>query len=208
VTIPEIEASLTSLVLSQSKFKGLGRRQVEAIVRSIVPSYIPRIPWEKRTLLNADHSIAATTATEVTGLAVQIPSNGTYEFEYSLIVQSANTGNGFKYGVNFTGTSTRFLAHLYYVSTGTTASTGVAEDAVTALTGGLVEGHATITLSTTAPNLGPTTGVATADTDVYVTVKGKIQVSNSGDLELWMGSEAAVAVRTEAGSSVIVRRIE
>ena len=166
----------------------------------------PAVNQVSTQLLSVDHSVASTTATEVTGLQLTLTA-GTYHFRYALIVQSSATGTGLKFGINYTGTTTRFVAALTWFSTGTTAATGVAEDAINTLTGNVVEHSVTRTLSTTAPNLGPYTGVAAADVDVLNIIEGIIEVSNGGDLELWHGSEGAVATRVEAGSCLILTKI-
>ena len=158
-------------------------------------------------LLGSDHSISSTTATEVTGLQLTLVA-GTYQVKYALLCQTSNTGTGLAFGVNYTGTVTRMAWHMRYVSTGTSATTGVAEDAITATTGQIVEGHAATAETTTAPNLGPFTGSAATGADILVIVEGVIQVSNGGDMELWHASEGAVATTVEAGSVVTAIRCQ
>lgn len=157
-------------------------------------------------VLGAQHSIASATATEVTGLRATL-SPGTYVFKYFLIVRSTATGTGLKFGINYTGTTTRIVQILRYVSTGTAATTGVAEDAVANLTGAIVEGSAARSLTTSMPNLGPYTGVAAANVDILNIIEGTVVVSTAGDLQLWHGSEAAVATSIEIGSSLLLTKV-
>lgn len=161
----------------------------------------------QKAVLGSQHSISSATATEVAGLQVTLPGAGTYAFKYVLICQSSATGTGLKFGVNYTGTTTKVVAVARYPSTGTTASTGIADDVAAVLTGSLLEAMAARSLSTTAPNLGPFTGVATANADLLVVVEGVIVVTDGGDLELWHGSEGAVATSVEVGSGVLVTKL-
>lgn len=161
-----------------------------------------------RTLaLAADYTNSTTTGTEVTGLSMTVPA-GVYRAEYRLLVRSAATTTGFSFGGNYTGTETSFVMQLYYPSTGTTASTGIADDASAGATDQLMDSFVTRTASTTAPNLGPLTGVATANQDHFIYVDAIWVVSDSGDIELWCASEVAASqVTIKAGSSVTITKV-
>ena len=150
--------------------------------------------------------IASTTATELTELQHTLTA-GTYYLHAPLIVQSSATGTGLKFGVNYTGTVTRMACTLRYPSTGTTASTGVADDVAAVLTGSLWEAMAATTETTSAPNLGPYTGVAVANTNILNVIECLIVVSDSGDLEIWHGSEGAVSTSVEVGSASRVTKL-
>ena len=152
------------------------------------------------------HTIASTTATEVTEIQVALTA-GNWTVKYWLIEQSTSATVGFKHGVNYTGTVTRMACRRCFPSTGTTAATGVADDTAAVLTGSLSECNAATVESTTAPNLGPNTGVAAANTNIMVTIECMLVVADVGDLELWHGSEGAVQVSIEVGSSVIATPI-
>lgn len=156
--------------------------------------------------LNSQHALASTTATEVTGLQHSLTA-GTYHLYAPLIVRSSATGTGLKFGVNYTGTVTRMACTLRYPSTGTTGSTGVADDVAAVLTGSLWEAMAATTESTTAPNLGPYTGVAAANTNILNVIECQLVVSDSGDLEIWHGSEGAVSTSVEVGSASRVTKL-
>lgn len=156
--------------------------------------------------LGTQHSLASTTATEVTDLSHSLTA-GTYHLYAPLIVQSTSTTVGLKFGVNYTGTVTRMACTLRYPSTGTTAATGIGEDAIATLTGSLWEAMAATTETTSAPNLGPYTGVAAANTNILNVIECQLVVSDSGDLEIWHGSEAATATSVEVGSASRVTKL-
>jgi hypothetical protein len=153
--------------------------------------------------LTGDYTNNSTTGTEITGLQVSSTGTGLLCFDYWLLVQSAATTTGWKFGINHTGTATVLALNMTYPSTGTTAATGVGENIVTNNTGSIYEASANTALSTTAPNLGPTAGVAATATNVLVKVFGMIDVTVSGDLEIWCGSEiAASQITVKTGSNV------
>lgn len=155
--------------------------------------------------LGTTHTIASTTATEVTGLGPATLEPGTYEYRFQLIVQSATTTVGIGLGVNFTGTAAVRTISSSYPSTGTAANTGVMDD-VGAGTGQLVEHNVQTAFSTTAPNMVNTAGFATANANVPVTIEGILVVTVAGDLELWHSSETATNTSVMAGSSLIITR--
>ncbi|MEX2054608.1 MAG: SH3 domain-containing protein, partial [Candidatus Andersenbacteria bacterium] len=157
--------------------------------------------------LNTQHNISSTTATEVTGISTTLTA-GTYVFKYSLIVQSAATGTGIGFGINYTGTATKLVATEYYLGTGTAASTGTLDDAATGIASEqIIEGSAARTETTTAPNMNVITGVAAANVDNYVTIEGVIVVSDGGDLELWHNSDTAAQSSVMTGSTLVVTQI-
>ena len=158
--------------------------------------------------LSADYTNATTTGTEITGLSFALPAAGTYRVEWLLFMQSAATTTSPKFGVNYTGTATRMMAHARFPSAGVTAATGQIEGSVNATTGQVYAYAATVTETTTAPDLGPWTGVVTANENCYIIVDALIVVSDIGDLELWAGSEVASSTITVVtGSSGILTRL-
>ncbi len=155
--------------------------------------------------LTADHTISATTATEVTGLGPCTLAAGTYVYTFSLIAQSATTTVGIGLGVNFTGTAAVRTILLTYPSTGTAAITGIFDD-VGAGTGQTMEHNVQTAFSTTAPNMINTAGFVTINANVHVTIEGILVVTVAGDLELWHSSETATATSVKLGSSLVVIR--
>lgn len=159
--------------------------------------------------LASDHAISATTATEVTGIELVNVQPGTYTFKYSLIVQSATTTVSPMYGVNFTGTAATRKMNLRWqdVYDGSTGTQGTADDVGTTA-GALVGGTTVTAFSTTAPNMGHTSGVATAAANILVFIEGIMIVTAAGNLELWHSSETATSTTIMAGSSVVLTRID
>jgi hypothetical protein len=153
--------------------------------------------------LGADYTNATTTGTEITGLQIGSTGTGLIRFEYYLIVQSSVATTGLKFGINHTGTATVLALNLTYPSTGTTATTGIAENIIANITGSIYEASAATTFSTAAPNLGPIAGVAAINTNILMKISGVINVTVSGDLEIYEGSETAATTRVMANSSVI-----
>lgn len=154
--------------------------------------------------LGADVSNSTTTGAKITGLDVASLAVGTYVFQYFIRAQSAATTTGHKFGVNFTGTTTAFVATMRAVGTGTTAVSGTIDGV--ASSGQIVEGYATRTEQTTAPNLGPSTAVDTANADVLYIIEGILIVGATGTLELWHASEVAAASTVKDGSSLILTK--
>ena len=153
----------------------------------------------KTFYLSADHTLASTTGTEVTGLEAANLLPGTYKFKYTLLLQSSATGTGIGTGINFsTGTAT-MAARRIAVTTGTTTALGVFDDVSNNLTGALVEGWAATAFSTTTPNM-LNAGVAAANVNCLVTIEGILIVTVTGNLELWHNSETAANTSVKAGS--------
>lgn len=152
--------------------------------------------------LGTRYTNSTTTGTEVTGLAFNGLEPGTYRVKWYLIMQSAATTTSPKFGVNFTGTISKIVAHARYPSAGVTAATGQIEEAANATTGQIWAYAAVQAASTTAPNLGPWTGVVVANSNCFMEVEALLVVTTAGDLELWAGSEVADSqIALEVGSS-------
>ncbi len=130
---------------------------------------------------------------------------GVYNFEYRLIFQTAATTTGIRIGNNFSGTLSLYQMVSDFLSTGGAAATGVADAISASATAGLHEGHAERVLNTTSK---ATVGVATANANQYIIVRGTIIVTAAGDLTMQLGSEVAnSAVRVMAGSSLELTKI-
>lgn len=154
-----------------------------------------------------DHSVSTVAPTNVAELNAPLVA-GTYRFSYWLLIQSATTTVGLNFAVNYTGTTTRIAYQLSWPDTGVTAALGAVDDTANAATGQVVA-HSTsrVENTTTATVSTGTAGVASADVDLFAKIEGIIVVSDSGDLELWHGSETATATRVEAGSHLLVTRV-
>lgn len=180
---------------------------------SQLAAYLQSIGTPRVWAVNSDHAISSTTATEVTQMRVpgggsDVPVTleaGTYIFQYNIMAQSATTSVGVMFGINFTGTAANKVFKIRAATTGTTAISGVVDDQG-ATTGQTEESVAQNAYSTTAPNLGFTGGVATANANCLYIIEGLIIVTVSGDLELWHGSETATSTTVKAGSSLMVIR--
>lgn len=170
-----------------------------------VASYLQTVGMPRVRKLTSDHAISSATATKMTSLDTTLEA-GTYQFTYMLIMQSSATGTGLAFGLNFTGTAANRAFLLRYPSTGTTANTGVADDVGASLTGQIHESNPQTAFSTTTGNLN-FTGVATTNANILGVVEGTIEVTASGDLQLYHGSEGAVSTTVKQGSSLVVTRV-
>lgn len=150
---------------------------------------------------------STTTGVEITGLNTTLVA-GSYVFQYWIRYQTAATGTGISFGVNYTGTATVMVTQARFLSSGTTAANNTPDQVRATAASGLLEAYGSRVESTTAPSLGPTAGVDTADTDLIMVVEGMCTVTNGGDLELWSASEvAASAVTVKAGSALILTKV-
>lgn len=159
------------------------------------------------TQLTSQHSVSATTPTKVTGLDMTIEA-GTYTFNYSIIERSATITVAPQYNFNFTGTTTKARWWFQYADLSATllAAIGTVAHNVTTTTLGFQMAQAEDTEATTAVgNMHPfatTNAVQATATDLLVKITGLIVVSDSGNLELWHGSETATATTAEAGTAI------
>lgn len=145
-----------------------------------------------------------TTMGRVVGLDYTLPA-GRWWFEYRCIYRSSATGTGVKFGVNFSGTQTQFVVEATHTEATTAASTGAADQVHAAF--GLRAGGGGRAPSTTAAISG-TTSVDTANADMLTIIKGVINVTVSGDLQLYFGSEATGSTQTiMAGSALRITKV-
>jgi hypothetical protein len=173
--------------------------QISAFLQSL------EVGHQKIVRLTADHSVASATATEVTGLSTTLVA-GTYLFEYFLLLQTTLAATGVGLGINYTGTASRLAFTRRFVSTGTTAATGVMDNIANTLTGQLVDGYAATAETTTTPNT-LNTGAAATGVDCLNIIEGIIVVSDGGDLELWHSSEDANSTTVEQESCLRITRL-
>lgn len=162
----------------------------------------------QKTHLESAYTNNSTTGTEVADLSFTGLVAGTYYVCWHLLMQSVATTTSPKFGVNYTGTVTRMSMTAQFPSAGVTAATGQIANAANATTGQVWAYANTTTESTTAPNLGPWTGVVTQNVDIYMKIEGVVVVSDSGDLELWAGSEVAASqIQLSVGSCGMLVRM-
>ena len=140
-----------------------------------------------------------TTMGKVVGLDYTL-ATGTWWFEYRCIYQSSATGTGVKFGVNFSGTQTRFVVECTGTEATTAASTGLADQVHAAF--GLRAGGGNRAPSTTVAIYGGT-GVDTVNANMMAIIKGVITVTVSGDLQLYFGSEATGSTQTIMADSAL-----
>ena len=158
--------------------------------------------------LGSDYTNSTTTGTEITALSFAGLVAGTYHVKWIVFMQSVATTTSPIFGVNYTGTVTRMSAHARFPSAGVTAATGQIEDVNNPTTGAVWAYSAVTTASTTAPNLGPWTGVVAANVNCQLHIEALVVVSDTGDLELWAASEVATSVVTiVTGSCGILTRV-
>jgi len=106
--------------------------------------------------------------------------------------------------LDHTGTATRMAATWYTLTTGTTATSGVADQATT-LTAQMMEGKGQRANNVAS---GPTQGVDTASADQFAVMEGLIIVTVSGTLHLMFNSEvAASAVTIMTGTSLVLSKV-
>ncbi len=161
---------------------------------------------EYKTLqkLSADSAsqTSTTPATVITTTGVGI---GTWKFEYSLIFQTVATTTGIKIANNHTGTVTTYIMHSDFLSTGGAAATGVNDAIAAVATAGLHEGMGERVINTSSK---ATVGVATANANQFIVVRGIIVVSVTGSLEFKLGTEVATSgVKLMADSCLELTKI-
>lgn len=128
---------------------------------------------------------------------------GTYWYRYDIISQSALTTTSQKFSVDFTGTVTKTVYHLFFPSQGVTAATGVADQDINVTTGAVWSHLSTRTDNTT---LGPLTDHDTANADVHYVIEGILVCSTSGNLLLGHASEVAANSTVQSGTTLVIKR--
>lgn len=140
--------------------------------------------------LGATVSNSTVTAAKVTGLDLAC-GPGTWIFEYFLRFQSATATVGPKLSVNHSGTVTSFMATETFLTTGTTDSTGVMDQDVTAAAT-VVAGMAQRAKGNAATMIA-VAGVDTINSDVLIQISGLLVCTVGGNMELYHASETATA---------------
>jgi hypothetical protein len=159
-------------------------------------------PSETWQVLTSDATVASTSAT--TCMTTQSLPAGTWTFEYRIIWQSTATGTGIRFIVNSSATVSTFVATRHDQTTGTTASTGISTGNLTATGGELVEHWST---NTNGGSMGPNGGVATANSNIFSTIKGTMITSTQNDLLLQFSSETGTQVAIKAGTLLLLKRV-
>jgi hypothetical protein len=161
----------------------------------------------KVTYVSTQHQLATATQTAITQLNQTLVA-GTYRFSYWLICQSSNAGVGLTFAVNYTGTASKLVAMCSWPDTGVLAALGAVDDVANVATGQLIAYSVTQTEATTTGNLSTgTTGVATINSNLFISIEGIIVVTDGGNLELWHGSETTNNTSVEVGSSLVLTRV-
>ena len=150
---------------------------------------------------NASSNSTTTIADVLTTNTLQA---GTYWFRYDIIAQSGATTTAHKFRVNFSGTVTRILWHLFFPSQGVTAATGVVDQAVNTTTGNVWAHESSRSNNAT---LGPMTDVDTINADVHYVIEGILVCSTSGNLALGHASEVAASSQVMAGTMLYLKRV-
>jgi hypothetical protein len=129
---------------------------------------------------------------------------GTYIFRYYLRYQSGATATGVKFTVNYTGTTSAFMFTRMYQTTGGAAATGVDDQTTVGTTAQMIEGR-----SARAKGVDPgsTSGVDTANADLFSYIEGLMIATGTGNLELRHASEVAAASTVKAGTSLILHKV-
>lgn len=130
---------------------------------------------------------------------------GVWNFKYTIRYQSSATTTGVGFNVNHSGTTGAFVSNWTFVSTGTTATTGIADQVQAANAGTDVEGKAERAKNTTSSS---SAGVDTLNADMLAIVEGLIVVTVSGSLELKHNSETANSTQVMDDTHLILTKME
>jgi len=159
----------------------------------------------RTTLCLTSNSADNTTTSQVVAMTITGVGAGTYRIKGTLVYQTAALTTGIGIVLNHTGTVTRFVSNWIQITTGTTAATGIGDQAATTNAGQLVEGKAERVKATMS---SATAGVDTINADELVVLDAIIIVSVTGSITLSIASEvAASAVRLMAGSVLEVEKV-
>jgi hypothetical protein len=70
-----------------------------------------------------------------------------------------------------------------------------------------MEHSSTRTKTTTAPDLGPSLSVDTANSDMMAVIDIYLNVTVSGNFELWHASEVAAQSTVSAGTALVIYKV-
>lgn len=156
-------------------------------------------------VMSANDPVSTTAGEAVPGMSTSL-APGTYQVKGLIAWQSAATTTGAAYWVNCSGgTVTLNVGHTYTTTTGTTATSGVADQATVAGTFQLIEARAWRANNT---NPGAFGGVDTANSPQLLVLECLIVVTATTTFTLMHASEvAASAITTMAGSTVELKKV-
>ena len=153
--------------------------------------------------VTSDLTNSTTSAAVITALTSPL-TVGTWLVKVWLCYQSSATTTGIAFRLNYTGTQSRIVATWYTLTTGTTAVTGIADQA-TAGSGQTMEG-----LAQRANDIstGAMTGVDTANADQFAVLEGIVIATGTGNLEVKVTSEVnGSAVTVKPGSTIVLTKV-
>jgi len=154
-------------------------------------------------VVGSNQANSTVTPAACTDLALTVGA-GTYLAKYWIVYQTAATTTGIQMYLAHTGTTTRLAATWYTLTTGTTATSGVADQATTA-TAQMMEGKGQRASNVAS---GSTQGVDTATADQFAVMEAVIIVTVSGTLNLMFNSEvAASAVTMMTGTTLVLSKV-
>ena len=136
--------------------------------------------------------------------AVLVP--GTWGFKVWMIWRAAATTTGMGVHMNASGGAvSKIVGTWYTLTTGTTATTGIADQASAAATFQTMEGRAQRANNTSG---GPFGGVDTANADQFAVMEGILIATGSGNLEFQFASEVAgSAVTLMEGTTLTLTKV-
>lgn len=158
-----------------------------------------------RATLASNATSTSTTAAAVTALDLVLPA-GTYNVKTWMLWQAAATTTGLAFHLNASGgTVTSIAATWYSLTTGTTATTGVADQASVATTFQTMEGRAQRANNTSGGAFG---GVDTANADQFSVLEGIVVVTAQTTLQHMLASEVAGSqVTLKAGTNTRITKV-
>lgn len=153
-----------------------------------------------RAALASDATSTSVTPAAIAALDCVLPV-GTYNIKLWMVLRSAATTTGMSVFLQANGGTVTTLAGTWYsLTTGTTATTGVMDQATAAATFQTMEGRA-FRASNVDP--GPFGGVDTANADQFAVLEGLVVVTAQTTLRVMFASEVASSqVTMKAGSNI------
>lgn len=154
--------------------------------------------------VGTDQANSTTTAAAITDFTTSLAA-GTYLVKGWLVWQSAATTTGAGFYLNASGgTVTRNTGHVYTTTTGTTATSGIADQSTVAATFQMIESRAWRANNT---NPGAFGGVDTASADQFAVLEALVVVTVATSLQVMIVSEvASSAVTIMAGSTLTITK--
>jgi len=154
----------------------------------------------QRAVCATDATNSSTTPAAVTDLSLSL-APGVYNIKVWMLLQAAATTTGVGIHLNASGgTVTHIAATWYSLTTGTTATSGVMDQASVAATFQTMEGRAQRANNTSGGTFG---GVDAANADQFAVLEGIVVVTATTTLQTMLASEvASSAVKMLTGSNI------